>query len=83
MSIVSMYKEAEKGNFLKPFLKNNIRKYLGKTGVNNKISATLKDKNYFDFLNNGITLLCDAIEIDSETNILFISLVNPKIINGL
>ncbi len=41
------------------------------------------EKYYFDILNNGITILAQDVNSDNPNNIRFLTIKNPKIINGL
>ncbi|MEM5803017.1 MAG: AIPR family protein [Candidatus Aenigmatarchaeota archaeon] len=62
----------------------NPRSFLGQTSVNQDIENTLRDdrfKNFFVFLNNGITLLCNRIQRHPTVDGRFI-LTYPRIING-
>ncbi len=66
----------------------NIRGFLGKTNLTNaKILETLRsdDSIFFPFLNNGITIICDNIQIPQSTQVgkYIIPSVNPVIVNGL
>lgn len=66
----------------------NIRDYLGSNGkINSKIKETLnneKDRKYFVYYNNGVTVVCSSLSKTSENvngnQKLLIS--NPKIVNG-
>ena len=62
---------------------DNIRYYLGtekKYEVNNMIKNQLlgEEKHLFGLLNNGITVICDKININSEE----VNLINYQIVNG-
>jgi len=62
----------------------NPRYFLKETDVNKSIKKTLEDekyRDYFAFLNNGITILCDAIERHPVKENIF-KLKYPRIING-
>jgi len=65
----------------------NIRGFLGYNKTNKKIKTTLEgeDAIYFPFLNNGITILCDEMNIPRNTQAgeYIIPVVNPVIVNGL
>lgn len=65
----------------------NIRGFLGFNKTNKKIRETLMgdDSIYFPFLNNGITILCDEMNIPRNTQAgeYIIPVVNPVIVNGL
>ncbi len=62
----------------------NVRTFIGNTSVNNKIINTLeneKDRQYFPYLNNGLTIMCDKIERHPVSQGIF-RLTFPRIING-
>ena len=63
----------------------NIRDYLGSGGkINSKIKETLKDgkdKRFFVYYNNGITIVCSNISKISDNGNSFV-ISNPKIVNG-
>ena len=62
----------------------NIRSFIGNTGVNQNIRETLDDNKtsiYFSFLNNGITIMCDSINKHPVKENTF-KLMHPRIING-
>lgn len=63
----------------------NIRDYLGSGGkINSKIKDTLKDgkdKRFFVYYNNGITVVCSGISKLDENGDSF-TISNPKIVNG-
>lgn len=62
----------------------NPRAFLGQTTVNKDILDTIQDDNYRDFfiyLNNGLTLLCDEIRRHPTSGTRFY-LQYPRIING-
>ena len=66
----------------------NIRGFLGYNKTNRKIKATLDNTSesiYFPFLNNGITILCDEMQIPSnqQAGQYIVPVVNPVIVNGL
>lgn len=67
----------------------NIRSYLGvKVRANKRMNETLNKKEdsvYFPFLNNGVTLICDELQIPKQpqNNIYLLPVVNPQIVNGL
>jgi hypothetical protein len=66
----------------------NIRGFLGYNKTNRKIKDTLNDTSesiYFPFLNNGITILCDEMQIPSnpQAGQYIVPVVNPVIVNGL
>jgi hypothetical protein len=66
----------------------NIRGFLGYNKTNRKIKDTLNNNSesiYFPFLNNGITILCDEMQIPSnpQAGQYIVPVVNPVIVNGL
>jgi len=66
----------------------NIRGFLGYNKTNRKIKDTLDNTSesiYFPFLNNGITILCDEMQIPSnqQAGQYIVPVVNPVIVNGL
>ncbi|MCX9085001.1 MAG: AIPR family protein [Candidatus Methanoperedens sp.] len=66
----------------------NIRGFLGYNKTNRKIKDTLYNPDesiYFPFLNNGITILCDEMQIPSnpQAGQYIIPVSNPVIVNGL
>jgi len=66
----------------------NIRGFLGYNKTNRKIKSTLDNTSesiYFPFLNNGITILCDEMQIPSnqQAGQYIVPVVNPVIVNGL
>ncbi|WP_094227773.1 AIPR family protein [Methanolobus psychrotolerans] len=67
----------------------NIRGFLGYTNkTNRKIQQTLNTESesiYFPFLNNGITILCNEMQIPSnpQAGDYIIPTYNPVIVNGL
>ncbi len=78
----SSIKEIFEKNGIKLFSRN-IRGFLGETTINKKIQHTLKNEpEYFEYLNNGITLVCDSAKsyISGGQNVIRID--NPQIING-
>ncbi len=88
VTIFKMYEKALKEGY--PLFDENIREYLGNTGVNKNIYNTLLDpndrKNFF-FYNNGITVICDSIKKSlhkpSSTNLnIRYEIFNPQIVNG-
>jgi hypothetical protein len=68
---------------------SNIRGFLGRDNfTNSRILSTLRDdklKDYFAFLNNGITIICSKMRLpdDMQSGIYLIETENPLIINGL
>lgn len=87
--IYNIYLEAEEKRY--PLFEQNIREYLGQRGnVNKKIYETLIDKedrkNFF-YYNNGITLICDKINVLETKRIksnmaACFTVLNPQIVNG-
>ncbi len=67
----------------------NIRSYLGvKVRANKRMNETINKKEdsvYFPFLNNGVTLICDELQIPKQpqNNMYLLPVVNPQIVNGL
>lgn len=62
----------------------NPRSFIGYTDINKSIKETLEDnslKEYFLYLNNGLTILCDLIENHKTKKNTYI-LKYPRIING-
>ena len=62
----------------------NVRNYIGNTPVNIDIEKTLNDEKqriYFPYLNNGITIMCSKITQEPVANNTF-NLTFPRIING-
>ena len=62
----------------------NPRSFIGYTDINKSIKETLEDnslKEYFLYLNNGLTILCDSIENHKTKKNTYI-LKYPRIING-
>ena len=64
----------------------NVRLYLGsRASVNKDIINTItsEESHWFPYMNNGISIICDNLEIGSPTNNkLPITLTNMQIING-
>lgn len=59
----------------------NVRLYLGNTASNNAIKSTYQDApKEFVFSNNGITLLCSALNHNPGQRELIIE--NPRVVNG-
>ncbi|MBQ3017616.1 MAG: AIPR family protein [Clostridia bacterium] len=88
VSLFRMYEKALKEEY--PIFDKNIREYLGNTGVNKNIYATLLDpndrKNFF-YYNNGITIICDQLKKSTRpsgvTNLnVNFEISNPQIVNG-
>lgn len=78
------------GNNTYEFLfSDNIRSFLGfKVRPNQRMKETLNDPNssiYFPFLNNGITIVCERMEIPStlQSGKYILPAHNPIIVNGL
>jgi len=72
------------GSLKEELFVENPRFYLRGTSVNLDIKNTLDDHNlrpYFIYLNNGLTILCDAIERHPIQQDIF-TLIYPRIING-
>lgn len=67
----------------------NIRSFLGiKVRANKRMHKTINTKEeavYFPFLNNGITLICDELQIPKQPqdNKYLVPVRNPQIVNGL
>jgi len=62
----------------------NPRSFIGYSDINKSIKETLANntlKQYFPYLNNGLTILCDAIEKHKTKKDTYI-LQYPRIING-
>ena len=88
VSVYRLYRDSiEKGY---PIFDKNIREYLGNRGLNNKIYATLLDKedrkNFF-YYNNGITVICDSMSKVSPQSSMYnmnasFTIENPQIVNG-
>lgn len=70
------------GNLKKSLFEANIRDYQGNIEVNKAIRQTLQSNDSVDFwwLNNGITIVADAVTRDMNNSI---TLTNPRIVNGL
>ncbi|MCM8833423.1 MAG: AIPR family protein [Candidatus Omnitrophica bacterium] len=72
------------GNLKENLFIENPRAFLGETKVNQDIKETLKDDNYrnfFIYLNNGLTILCNGMNRHPTSGIRFY-LQYPRIING-
>jgi hypothetical protein len=92
ISLVSVFNVGEltkiiltsEGHLREHLFVENPRHYIGDTEINKSIMETLQDENlkeYFIYLNNGLTILCDDIKrhpIKEKTYIL----QYPRIING-
>lgn len=61
----------------------NVRGFLGNTAINRAMVATLEDQpEYFQYFNNGVTIVCDDAErVDSKGSSI-LRIANPQIING-
>ena len=77
--VYRLLKQAEDDKY--PLFEENIRDYLGGTsGINKAIIKTLKDenkRNNFFYYNNGITIICDKVDLTKKVKI-----TNPQIVNG-
>ena len=66
---------------------DNIRGYLGTNKTNRSIRDTLlsEDAEYFPFLNNGITIIANRINMPKQMMVGYypIESINPVIVNGL
>ena len=63
----------------------NVRPYYGSTGkVNRQIWETCTDdeSKRFWFLNNGVTLLCDSFDFNSDPDSPIVKIKNAQIVNG-
>ncbi|MEA2105856.1 MAG: AIPR family protein [Bacteroidota bacterium] len=63
---------------------DNVRTFIGETPVNLDIKKTLNDpkyNQYFIFLNNGLTIICDNLERHQVKQDVY-NLKYPRIING-
>jgi len=72
------------GNLREHLFVENPRSFIGYSDINKSIKETLEDNNlkqYFPYLNNGLTILCDAIEKHKTKKDTYI-LQYPRIING-
>jgi hypothetical protein len=85
LSAAEVIKIYEKGGGELVF-ENNIRYFLGNKTINQEIieTALSKDRSqYFWYLNNGISLICNSIISKQDTSGNYrLELKNPKIING-
>lgn len=88
-TIYRIYREAIERQY--PIFDKNIREYLGNTGVNKNIIATLTnptDRINFFYYNNGITLICNKMSTISTGNNLRnnrnarFTVDKPQIVNG-
>ncbi|MCZ8168558.1 MAG: AIPR family protein [Flavobacterium sp.] len=84
-----MFKEESINGSLDTLYSENIRGFLGfKPKANQKMLGTLNDPNqkyYFPFLNNGLTLICEKLNIPANTQVskYIVQVKNPLIVNGL
>ena len=72
------------GNLREHLFVENPRSFIGYSDINKSIKETLENNNlklYFPYLNNGLTILCDAIEKHKTKKDTYI-LQYPRIING-
>ncbi len=82
------YEEKVNGS-IDMLFEENIRSYLGvKVRANKRMNETINKKEdsvYFPFLNNGVTLICDELQIPKQpqNNIYLLPVINPQIVNGL
>lgn len=63
----------------------NIRLYLGdRATVNKEIIQTItsEESQWFSYMNNGISIICDQMEIIPKKNTLSVELTNLQVING-
>ena len=67
-------------------LEENVRGFLGNVQINKKIQKTAQDPvegDYFWYYNNGISMICESLNYNKDTNGNYlITVQNPKIING-
>jgi len=83
-----VYEEKENGS-VDMLFEENIRSYLGiKVRANKRMNETINKKEdsvYFPFLNNGVTLICDELQIPKQPqdNKYLLPVINPQIVNGL
>ena len=81
--------ELAENNTYEFLFSDNIRSFLGfKVRPNQRMKETLNDPNssiYFPFLNNGITIVCERMEIPStlQSGKYILPAHNPIIVNGL
>ena len=83
--IYNMIKKAKDGHY--SIFEENIREYLGRSGVNAGIIKTLrnkKDRQNFFYYNNGVTIICNKVTKSSYASPKgkTIILHDPQIING-
>jgi AIPR protein len=61
----------------------NIRGFLGGTGINRAMEATLTDRpEYFWYFNNGVTIVCSAAQEIRQKGRTVLRVNNPQVING-
>ncbi len=62
----------------------NIRGYLGhNTDVNRGMRQTLQERpDYFWYFNNGVTIICDSVDPETDRGQDYLAVTNPQIING-
>jgi hypothetical protein len=61
----------------------NIRGFLGGTGINQAMEATLSDRpEYFWYFNNGITIVCSGAQEIRQKGRTVLRVNNPQVING-
>jgi AIPR protein len=61
----------------------NIRGYLGGTGINQAMEATLTDRpEYFWYFNNGVTIVCSGAQEITQKGRTVLRVNNPQVING-
>jgi len=84
-NIVKMEKKTNKN--IDTLFSDNIRGYLGNNKTNDKIKKTLlsDEAEYFPFLNNGITIVANIVNIPKQLmgGVYNIMTTNPVIVNGL
>lgn len=76
--------ETKEGNLREKLFIENPRSVIENSAVNDKIKETLTNSNfrdYFIYLNNGLTILCDEIRRHEAKEDVFY-LTYPRIING-
>lgn len=84
-----MSEEERINGSVETLFEENIRSYLGiKVRANKRMNETLNNRGdavYFPFLNNGVTLICNELQIPKQPqdNKYLVPVVNPQIVNGL
>ncbi len=84
-----MSEEERINGSVETLFEENIRSYLGiKVRANKRMNETLNNRGdavYFPFLNNGVTLICNELQIprQPQDNKYLVPVVNPQIVNGL